>query len=284
MSKLTIVEAIELAIAQELQARRSYLELSKETDDLELKHLLQEIANEEAGHEASLRSRLRLYKEKDLLRDTVSRYVSPGVVEEIIKNPELMQLGGRRRQITVLFADIWGFTTISQQNSPEAVVEMLNKFFTAMVDLVFDYQGTLDKYLGDNLMAVFGVPLEIPQASHRAVGCALAMHHRLAEMQGQVDFPIRRIGIGINTGEAIVGNIGCSRRMDYTVIGDTVNIAARLQELTRELEADTIIGPLTYQEVAGDFELAAGPPVILRGRREPTAIYKLLGPQPSLPK
>jgi len=279
VSKLTIVEAIELAIAQELQARHSYLELSNETDDPELKNLLKEIADEEAQHETALRSRLRLYKEKDQLRDTISRYVSPGVCDEIIKNPDLMQLGGRRRQVTVLFADIWGFTAISEQNSPEIVVEMLNRFFTAMVALVFDHQGTLDKYLGDNLMAVFGVPLEIPQASHRAVECALAMHRRLEEMQDQGEFPIRRIGIGINTGEAIVGNIGCSRRMDYTVIGDTVNVAARLQVLTRELEADTIIGPLTYQEVAGDFEVVAAPPVILRGRRETTPVYKLIGPK-----
>ncbi|MFP3868166.1 MAG: adenylate/guanylate cyclase domain-containing protein [Desulfobacteraceae bacterium] len=279
MQKLTIVEAIELAIAQELQARNSYLELSKQTDDPELKDLLQEIANEEAGHEASLRSRLRLYKEKDHLRDTISRYVSPGVCDEIIKNPDLLQLGGRRRQITVLFADIWGFTAISEQLTPETVVEMLNRFFTAMVDLVFEYQGTLDKYLGDNLMAIFGAPLELPRASHRAVECALAMHRRLTEMQDQGDFPIRRIGIGVNTGEVIVGNIGCDRRMDYTVIGDTVNVAARLQELTRELEADTIIGPLTYQEVAEDFQLEACPPVILRGRGQATPIYKLVGPR-----
>ncbi|MBW1918336.1 MAG: adenylate/guanylate cyclase domain-containing protein [Deltaproteobacteria bacterium] len=276
MQKLTIVEAIELAIAQELQAQYSYLEMSKQTDDPELRNILIEIANEEAGHEASLRSRLRLYKEKNQLRETISRYVSPAVCDELIKNPDLLQLGGRRRQVTVLFADIWGFTAISEQLPPESVVDILNRYFTAMVDLVFEHQGTLDKYLGDNLMAVFGAPLELPQASHRAVECALAMHRRLVEMQEQGEFPIRRIGIGINTGEAIVGNIGSARRMDYTVIGDTVNVAARLQELTRELEADTIIGPLTYQEVARNFQVKACTPVILRGRRAPTPIYQLI--------
>lgn len=277
MPELTIIQAIELAIAHEMEARRSYLELSKQTDDSELQHLLKDIADEQANHEASLRGRLRLYQERHLLRDTFARYVSPAVCEELMKNPELLQLGGRRRRVTVLFADIWGFTTIAEQLAPETVVEILNRFFTEMVDLVFAHQGTLDKFLGDNLMAVFGVPLELPQAAQRAVECALAMHQRLAAMQDRRDFPIRRIGIGINTGEAIVGNIGSARRMDFTVIGDVVNVAARLQELTRELEADTILGPTTYQDVAGHFQMEPCAPVVLRGRRGPMPIYRLLG-------
>ena len=170
--ELNIIQAIELAISHELDARRSYLALANESDDPELKRLLREIAAEEAGHEATLRSRLRLYEQKHLLRDTISRYVSPEMCEEILKNPALLQLGGRRQEVTVLFADIKGFTAMSANMSPEEVVEVLNLFFTEMVDLVFEYQGTLDKYVGDALMAVFGVPVPLPDAATRAVQCA----------------------------------------------------------------------------------------------------------------
>ncbi|WP_449244605.1 adenylate/guanylate cyclase domain-containing protein [Desulfobacca acetoxidans] len=276
MSEIDIIQAIELAISHELEARRSYLELSDQADDLELKRLLQEIAQEEAGHEASLRSRLRLYQEKHLLRDTISRYVSPNVCEEILKNPQLLQLGGKRQRVTVLFADICGFTSMSEKLTPETVVEMLNHFFTAMVDIVFEHEGTLDKFIGDNIMAVFGTPLEIAQPALKAARCALAMHRRLRQMQTDL-CQIKRIGIGINTGEVIAGNIGSHRHMDFTVIGDVVNIAARLESLTRELDADIIIGPETYQEIAPYCRLEPCAPVVLRGRSEPLLTYRLLG-------
>ncbi len=272
---LSTIQAIELAISHELEARRSYLGLAEETDDPELKRLLKEIAAEEAGHEASLRSRLRLYQEKHLLRDTIARYVSPEMCEEILKNPELLQLGGRRQQVTVLFADIRNFTAMSEALAPEAVVEVLNTYFTEMVDLVFAHQGALDKFVGDALMAVFGVPLEVAQAPSQAVACALAMHRRLQEMKAQGLTPIAGMRIGINTGDAIVGNIGSDKRMDFTVIGDVVNVAARLQELAKDLEADTLVGENTFRAVEGKFNLMAGPAVVLRGRQEPTAVYRL---------
>ncbi|MFZ5447724.1 MAG: adenylate/guanylate cyclase domain-containing protein [Thermodesulfobacteriota bacterium] len=273
--KLDIVQAIELAIAHELEARKSYITLSQETDDPELKTLLKEIAMEEASHEASLRSRLRLYQERHVLRDTFSRYVSPELCEEILKNPGLLSLGGRRQQVTVLFADIRNFTTMSESLAPEAVVEVLNTYFTEMVDLVFKYQGTLDKFVGDALMAVFGVPLPLPHAATRAVECALAMQRHLKEMQTAGRTHIQGMRIGINTGEAIVGNIGSAKRMDFTVVGDVVNVAARLQELAKELEADTLISEATFRELEGRFEAIPGPATVLRGRKEPTPIYRL---------
>ena len=156
---LDIFKAIELAISHELEARKSYLALAEETDDPELKRLLKEIAQEEAGHEATLRSRLRLYEEKHLLRDTISRYVSPQMCADILNNPSLLQLGGERRKVTVLFADIKGFTALLERLEPEKVVEVLNNFFTEMVELVFQHQGTLDKFLGDALMVEFGAPV-----------------------------------------------------------------------------------------------------------------------------
>jgi adenylate cyclase len=273
--ELDILQAIELAIAHELEARKSYLALSQETDDPELKTLLKEIAMEEASHEASLRSRLRLYQDRHMLRDTFSRYVSPELCEEILKNPGLLQLGGRRQQVTVLFADIRNFTTLSEALDPEAVVEVLNSFFTEMVDLVFKYQGTLDKFVGDALMAVFGVPLPIPQAATRAVECAQAMQRHLRQLQAGGRTAIQGMRIGINTGEAIVGNIGSTKRMDFTVVGDAVNVAARLQELAKEVEAETLLSEATYRELTGEFNLGPETPVVLRGRKEPTVIYRL---------
>ncbi|MCL6620524.1 MAG: hypothetical protein K6T55_00330 [Syntrophobacterales bacterium] len=271
--KLDIVQAIELAIAHELEARRSYLTLAEEAEDPELKRLLIEIAQEEAGHEASLRSRLRLYEQKQLLRDTICRYVSDRVVEEILKNPEALRLGGERRHLTVLFADIKGFTTLSETMDPARVVEVLNDYFTEMVDLIFAHEGTLDKFLGDGLFAFFGAPLEVPRAASQAVSCAVAMHRRLKEMQAVGKTPLQGMRIGINTGEAIVGNIGHARRMDFTIIGDMVNVAARLLEVARELDAGIVISEATQREVAGQFDTIPGPAVVLRGRREATVSY-----------
>ena len=271
-----ILKAIELAISHEIEARRTYMSLADESDDLELKRILEEIAHEEAGHEAALKSRLRLYKEKSLLRDTISRYVSPQMCADILANPDMLQLGGQRRKVTVLFADIAGFTALSEQMEPEKVVEVLNAFFTEMVDLVFQHQGTLDKYFGDALMAEFGVPVEIPGAASQAVACALAMHRRLQEMREKGLTPIQKMRIGINTGEAIVGNIGSAKRMDFTVIGDVVNVAARLQEMSKEVDADILVSEATYREVDGKLGFQALPPVVLRGRREPTMVYRLL--------
>lgn len=273
--ELNIIQAIELAVPHEQDARKSYLSLSQETDDPELKILLKEIAMEEASHEASLRSRLRLYQERHVLRDTFSRYVSPELCEEILKNPGLLALGGRRQVVTVLFADIRNFTSMSESMAPEAVVEVLNTYFTEMVDLVFKYKGTLDKFVGDALMAVFGVPLPLPQAATRAAECALAMQRHLRQMQAGGQTPIQGMRIGINTGEAIVGNIGSHRRMDFTVVGDAVNVAARLQELAKEVDADTLISQATFQALEGQFQTAPEPSVVLRGRKEPTATYRL---------
>ena len=271
--ELSILQAIELAISHEMEARRSYLSLADDTDDPELKRLLQEIAQEEAGHEASLRSRMRLYEQRVFLRDTLSRYVSPAMADKIMKNPESLQLGGQRRHLTVLFADIKSFTSLAEKMDPAEVVEMLNYFFTRMVDLVFEHQGTLDKFLGDGLLAFFGAPMEVPQAASQAVACAIAMQQRLRAMQVKGTTPIQGMRVGVNTGEAIIGNIGSEKRMDFTIIGDAVNVAARLLEVAREQETPIVIGEGTYREVEGNFSLKPGPAVVLRGRREATVSY-----------
>lgn len=276
MSEAEIIQAIEMAIANEMDARRIYLELSEQAEDPELKRILHEIAQEEASHEASLRSRLRLYKDRHFLRQTMSRYVSPILCEEILKNPQLLHLGGRRQRVTVLFADIWGFTSLAERETPEKIVEILNHFFTAMVDIIFEHEGTLDKFIGDNLMALFGTPVAIEAPAVKAARCALAMQRRLAAMQ-QEGCRIQRLGIGINTGEVIVGNIGSPRHMDFTAIGDAVNIASRLEALTRELDVSILVGPETYQEITPYFHLESRASVVLRGRQQPLEAYALLG-------
>jgi adenylate cyclase len=271
--QLNIIQAIELAISHEMEARRSYLSLADEADDPELKRLLTEIAQEEAGHEASLRSRLRLYEQRILLRDTLNRYVSPDMTEEILKNPDVLQLGGQRRHVTVLFADIMSFTSISENMDPAEVVDMLNHFFSQMVDLVFEHQGTLDKFLGDGLLAFFGAPLEVPRAASQAVACAIAMQQRLHALKQEGVTPIQGLRVGVNTGEAIVGNIGSDKRMDFTIVGDVVNVAARLLEVAKQEEAPIVISEATQREVADNFSLKPGPSVILRGRQQATVSY-----------
>jgi adenylate cyclase len=174
--------------------------------------------------------------------------------------------------VTALFADIQAFTTLSEKMDPSGVVDLLNRYFTEMVDLVFDYQGTLDKFLGDGLLAFFGAPLEIPQAAGQAVACAIAMQQRLQALKRE-GMPIQGMRVGINTGEAIVGNIGSNKRMDFTIIGDVVNVASRLLEVARQEEAPIVIGEATFLEVGDNFAIKPGPVVVLRGRRETTVSY-----------
>jgi adenylate cyclase len=196
--------------------------------------------------------------------------------QEILDNPEALQLGGQRRHLTVLFADIQGFTSLSERMDPCDVVAMLNEYFTQMVDVVFEHQGTLDKFLGDGLMVFFGAPLEVPQAASQAVACALAMHRRLAGMRAQGFTPIQGMRIGVNTGEAIIGNLGSEKRMDFTIIGDVVNVAARLLEVAKDIDARVIISESTFREVEGKFPTKPAPEVVLRGRQVPTVSYQVM--------
>ena len=172
--------------------------------------------------------------EKELIKDAFSRYVSRQVAELIFNDPEkyISTLKGQRKEVAVLFADIRGFTPLSEQLGPEEVVALLNDYLTHMTEVVFHHEGTLDKFLGDGLMAVFGAPVAQDNSTLNAVRAAVAMRERLNEFNVARRVGGRepvRVGIGINYGEAVVGNIGSRERMDYTVIGDTVNVAQRIQ-------------------------------------------------------
>ncbi len=187
------------------------------------------------------------------IRKMFSSYVSPRIVEEMIKHPELAKLGGRREEVTILFSDIRSFTHFCEKHTPADVVEILNEYLGAMTDVVFRWEGTLDKFVGDAVMVFWGAP--IPQADHaeRAIRCALHMRKRLTELQGKWRSEGREpldIGIGINTGTVIVGNMGAEgKKMDYTVIGDPVNLAARVESLTRKYDYPLIITENTYAHV-----------------------------------
>ncbi len=188
------------------------------------------------------------------LMSTLCRYVTRQVAEQILKDRGKLKLGGNRSSVAVLFSDIRDFTTLSEQSAAEEIVAMLNDYFSRMLDPIFRYEGTLDKFIGDAIMAVFGAPVAQVDDAERAVRAALGM--RLALRKYNEDRKARGLapidnGIGITKGEAISGNIGSEQRMDYTVIGDTVNIASRLEGLTKNYEQKILVNDLVYREIKG---------------------------------
>jgi adenylate cyclase len=187
------------------------------------------------------------------LKKMFSHYVSPKIVEQLLKNPELAKLGGYRREITVLFSDVRGFTTFSEKRKPEEVVEHLNEYLHEMTDIIFKWDGTLDKFVGDEIMAFWGAPLNQPNHAELAVKCALNMSDRLEELQAkwraEGKEPLDN-GIGLNTGDVLVGNIGSAdKKMDYTIIGDHVNLGARVETLTRKYDSRVLITEFTYEKI-----------------------------------
>jgi adenylate cyclase len=222
-------------------------------------------------------------REKRRMRGLLQRYVSPQVAEYILKNPEKCFLGGEEVVATVLFSDIRGFTSMSEKLKPREVVERLNEYLQAMTDVVFIHNGTVDKYVGDAIMAIFGAPVPCDSdAEHalQAVKTALDMEAALLELhrqwRAQEQEPIE-IGIGINTGEMIVGNIGARDRLDYTVIGDSVNLASRVEGLAKDLPGRILITESTYELVKD--KIAVGQPLTrgVKGKEETTVVYELLG-------
>ena len=219
--------------------------------------------------------------ERRQVSDIFGRFVSPEVRDTIVnialEDPDLIQPGGREMELSVLFADIRGFTSISEQLPPPQVVEILNQYLDSMEEEVFKQRGTLDKYTGDGMMVLFGAPLEQPDHAERAVRAALGMQRAAAEVsrqRGDVKWHMT-YGIGIATGPAVVGHIGSQRRLDYTAIGDTVNLAARLESIA---PPGTILVNRAMVEAVGDaavFEELE--PVTVKGKAKPIVVYKVLG-------
>ncbi len=220
-------------------------------------------------------------RQKRELRSLFSRYVSEEVVQEVLELRDAQILGGKRQEITVLFSDIRGFTALSQKMVPEAVVNLLNEYLTAMTAVIFQNKGTIDKFLGDGIMVLFGAPVNLPDAPVRALNTAMQMQQKMHDLRSRWlygDHPALNMGIGIHTGEAVIGNIGSSQRMNYTAIGDTVNIASRLQELTKTHGHNIIVSEATVQRIQQPPDMKPLGPVILRGRDEQINIYGVVLP------
>jgi adenylate cyclase len=215
------------------------------------------------------------------IRKMFSSYVSKRIVDELIRDPSKAKLGGDRKEITVLFSDIRGFTSFSEKHQPEEVVSQLNEYLGAMTDIVFEYEGTLDKFIGDAIMALWGAPIGQPDHAERACRCAISMIEKLKELQGKWAAEgkyVIDIGIGINTGGMVVGNMGApGKKMDYTVIGDNVNLGARLESLTRQYNNHIIISEYTYAKVENLVEVKELGSVTVKGKQLPVVIYDLVG-------
>ena len=222
-------------------------------------------------------------REKRKVSRLFGRYVSRDVYAHLLANPESAELGGKRREMTVLFSDIRGFTSVTEKGDPEALVAQLNEYFTRMVDIVFKHQGTLDKFVGDMVMALFSAPLDDAEHAEHAVEAAVEMVRELGVLnrkwlaEGGVPLDI---GIGINSGDMIAGNIGSSAIMSYTVIGDNVNLGARLESLNKEYNTRIIISDATRVRLKAQFPLRPLGDVVVKGKSRAVGIYEVQVPSP----
>jgi adenylate cyclase len=219
-------------------------------------------------------------REKREIRRLFGRYVSKDVIEQLMADPALASLGGQRREMTVLFSDIRGFTTASEQGTPEAVVAQLNEYFGAMVEVLFRHQGTLDKFVGDMVMGLFGAPLADPAHADHAVMAALDMTKALDRLNAgwaADGRPVLDIGIGINSGEMIAGNIGAEAIMSYTVIGDAVNLGSRLESLNKDYGTRLLISEETRARLTLAVETRPIGQVTVKGRTRPVMVHEVTG-------
>jgi adenylate cyclase len=218
--------------------------------------------------------------EKRKMKRLFGRYVSRDVYAQLVANPELAELGGKRREMTVLFSDIRGFTAVTEKGNPEILVAQLNEYFSRMVEIVFHHRGTVDKFVGDMVMALFGAPLDDSDHADHAVEAALDMIVELRSLNERWKAegrPELDIGIGINTGPMIAGNIGSDLVMSYTVIGDAVNLGSRLESLNKQYGTRIIISESTRQQLKRHYVLKPLGDVVVKGKTKPVAIFEVLG-------
>jgi adenylate cyclase len=227
-------------------------------------------------------------RQRQYTRRAFQQYVSPEVVERIMQNPQALQFGGELRNLTVLFSDIRDFTTFTEKNDPHLVVQMLREYLTQMTRIVIEEGGTLDKYIGDAVMAEFGAPIAYPDHALRGCRAALRMNEEVARLQakwtaeGKEPF---RIGLGVNTGNMVVGNLGSEQLFDYTVIGDEVNLGARLESLNKDYQTTThiIISDATCEAARESIDVRELGEVKVKGKTRPVVVYELLGLKTTAP-
>jgi adenylate cyclase len=229
---------------------------------------------------ATLVSYFFTHSEKRYLKVAFQHYVPPAVVEDLVADAGALRLGGEKRELTVLFSDIRGFTTLSEGMQPEELVKLMNEYFTVMTDCVFAQRGSLDKYIGDAIMALYGAP--VVESDHPALACrsALDMMRALDELQKKwqaAGLPKIGIGVGINTGSVVVGNMGSKTRFNYTVVGDAVNLASRIESLNKTYGTSILISEYTYERTKAEFAAISREvdSVRVRGREQPVRLYEL---------
>ncbi|HSG89466.1 MAG TPA: adenylate/guanylate cyclase domain-containing protein [Pseudomonadales bacterium] len=215
-------------------------------------------------------------REKDAMRERFERLVTPSLAAQIADGSLSVDRQGREREVSVIFTDIRGFTSMSEQQTATEVVELLNTYFEAMVDIVFEYEGTLDKFMGDGLMAFFGAPADQHDHAERALMCAVKMQQRLAEMTSGEHPALRNaieIGIGVNTGEVVAGFLGSPMALDYTVVGDVVNVASRL--CSAAPPRAVLIGESTRAQISGRWTLKPQTSIVAKGKRDGVKVYEV---------
>lgn len=261
------------------ERKRVEMELQKAKQETEKSLIhLEALSGEIQELNRSLADKVKQQVEEIERVGRLKRYLSPLVVQKVVEKKADMGIVSNRKNLTVLFSDIRGFTSATETMEPESAIELLNEYLSEMTKIIYEEGGTLDKFMGDGIMAFYGDPIEYEDHAKRAVNTALKMQERLKELQekwhsdGQ---EILKIGIGISTGYVTVGNIGCEDHLDYTVIGNNVNLAARLQSLAKE--GEIIISPRTYASVKDMISAEEVGKIEIKGFHKPVDVYKVLG-------
>jgi len=229
---------------------------------------------------------MREETQKHFIKSAFSHYLAPGVIDQIIDNPESLELGGEEREISIFFSDVAGFSSISEKLTPKELVNLLNEYLSEMTDIILQHGGTVDKYEGDAVMAFFGAPHPFEDHALRVCMAAIEQKKRLREMQeewrktGRDELTVR---MGMNTGKAVVGNMGSRTRMDYTAMGDSVNLASRLEGANKFYKTDAMISEATYEKAKDQIEARRLDVIRVIGKSEPIKIYELIGPKSQIP-
>jgi class 3 adenylate cyclase len=227
---------------------------------------------------ATFRTMLEGLRQRDFIRDTFGRYLSKEVVEALLESPDGLKMGGELREVTLLVSDLRGFTSLASHLSPDEVIDILNRYFERMVDIIAHYRGTIDEFQGDGILAFFGAPLAACDDPERAVACAIEMQAALGEInveQRQRNLPELAMGIGINTGEAIVGNIGSEKRTKYGAVGSTINTAYRIESHT--IGGQILISSSTYERLRPLVHVRSTLEVQFKGLDRPVTLYDVTG-------
>ena len=231
---------------------------------------------------------VREQRQRRQIRSAFGQYLSPALIEQLAQSPEKLQLGGEEREMTIMFSDVRGFTTISEsfKHDPQGLTTLMNRFLTPLTNAILDRKGTIDKYMGDAVMAFWNAPLDDKEHEINACEAALDMLERIDELNqereieaqdgGYAYIPIN-VGVGLNTGVCVVGNMGSTLRFDYSVLGDSVNLASRLEGQSKEYGFPIIIGSKTAMAVKDRFAILELDFIMVKGKKEPEVIYAIAG-------